>query len=105
MFCIIYAFDVRPGMEEDFMKGWEGLTRLIYQYEGSLGSRIHHETEERLIAYAQWPDEFVFEESGKKLPEEADVYRQLMRQACVSINTLHRLHMLNDLTQTKPYSH
>ncbi len=101
MYIVLYAFDVRSNKEEDFIKGWKGLTELIYKYEGSLGSRLHKSDLGRYIAYAQWPNKMTFEESGKKLPEEANTYRELMRASCEKIEILHKLDALEDLLREK----
>lgn len=103
MFCVIYLFDVKEGKEEQFLEAWKEMTKLIYQYEGSLGSRIHHEHKGKYIAYAQWPSEDRWENSGDQLPEEAQKWRSEMRQACSSIETIHKLNMIDDLLESNPF--
>ncbi len=97
MFAIIYHFEVHPGKEASFIEAWKNLTQLIYQYEGSLGSRLHKKNNEHYIAYAQWPNRKTWENSGSKLPEEAKEYRKIMKEACTSISTQHELQMIEDL--------
>jgi heme-degrading monooxygenase HmoA len=97
MFAVIYYFEVLPGKEKSFIEGWKGLTQFIYQYEGSLGSRLHKKSDGNYIAYAQWPDRKRWEESGKNLPPEAEVPRKKMKEACASIKTAHELEMIEDL--------
>ena len=41
-FSVIYEFYVKPGMETEFIAHWNALTKLIYEYEGSLGSKLHN---------------------------------------------------------------
>ena len=101
MYIVLYTFDVKPDKEEDFIKGWKGLTELIYKYEGSLGSRLHRDNEQNYIAYAQWPDKNTFEQSGNNLPEEANHYRNLMRASCEKIETLKKMDVLEDLLKEK----
>ena len=36
---------IKENMNSEFLKAWEELTDLIYEYEGSLGSRVHFERE------------------------------------------------------------
>ncbi len=103
MFTVIYQFQVKLGLEKAFIEGWKGLTELIYQYEGSLGSRLHRENETSYIAYAQWPDKQTWQNSGKKLPDSADLFRQQMRASCEKIETLHELVVLEDLLQEKGF--
>ena len=103
MFTAIYHFTVKPGQETEFKEGWEGLTKLIYQHEGSLGSRLHHESDQTYIAYAQWPDRETWENAGGQLPPEADVYRKQMKSSCEKIKTIHELEVISDLLQTKTF--
>jgi heme-degrading monooxygenase HmoA len=97
MFAVIYRFVIAEGQEEAFRSAWREMTQLIYQYEGSMGSRLHRENEKSFIAYALWPRREIWENSGKSLPEEAKAVRERMRNACITIETLHRLDMTDDL--------
>ena len=52
IFTVIYSFKVLPEKCDSFEESWSQLTKLIYEYEGSLGSRLHrvaHET--KVILY------------------------------------------------------
>lgn len=104
MFAAIYSFKVHPGKDAQFIKAWEELTRLIYQFENSLGSRLHKKSEGLYIAYAQWPDKDTWSNSGAKLPESANEFRIKMKAACSAIETEHELEMLSDLLQESPFS-
>jgi len=97
MYVVLYSFKVKPKQIENFIEGWQGLTNLIYQYEGSLGSRLHKKEPLEYIAYAQWPSKNKFENSGKNLPEEANYYRNLMRESCETIEVLQKLEVVEDL--------
>ncbi len=68
MFAAIYSFKVKPNQTESFEKAWEDLTRLIYQFEGSLGSRLHKSDALNYIAYAQWPDKNTWKTQAKNYP-------------------------------------
>lgn len=105
MYVAIYKFVAHEGQVEAFIEAWEGLTRLIYQYEGSLGSHLHVSTEDpfTFIAYAQWPDQISWENSGNNLPEEANKWRIQMRDACVHIETIHSLISVKNLTAVNVY--
>ncbi len=103
MFAVIYTFEVYPNKDAIFIEGWRNLTQLIYQYEGSLGSRLHKKVMVLYIAYAQWPDRKTWENSGSKLPEEAKEHRKKMKEACVSISTQHELLMIEDLLAKNPF--
>lgn len=97
MFSVIYQFDVREGKDLEFIASWKELTKFVFTYEGSLGSRLHKEDENKYIAYAQWPERSKWEHSGKNLPPEADNCRKIMREACHSIETIHTMEMTEDL--------
>lgn len=103
MFAVIYSFTVKENRDSDFVKGWKGLTELIYEFEGSLGSRLHKEAEGKYIAYAQWPTKFIWENAGSKLPNEADVFRKLMKDNCSDIQTIHQLEMVENLLKNEVF--
>ena len=97
MFAAIYSFKIHPGKDADFLNSWKTLTKLIHQYEDSLGSRLHRASENEYIAYAQWPNRERWLKSGKKLPASANKWRKQMRACCAEIKTLHELEMIEDL--------
>lgn len=101
MFTVIYSFKVIPEKATDFIEAWKGLTELIYDYEGSLGSRLHQQSKDIYIAYAQWPNKKTWEEAGEKLPESAQELRKIMRESCLEINTTHELVVVEDLLKNK----
>lgn len=97
MFAVIYSFEVKQGCDNTFIEGWEGMTKLIYKYCDSLGSRLHKESEGKYIAYAYWPSEEIWQNSSAKLPAGADKYRNQMRESCISSETIHKLNTVTDL--------
>ncbi len=99
MFIAIYRFKVMPGCEEKFFHSWRELTRLLIEYEGGLGSRLHKSAEENVyIAYAQWPNRDMWEKQPKtNLPDSAAEIRDQMRECCEEISTVHELEVLDDL--------
>lgn len=99
MFAVIYTFKVKPEKDLKFIQGWKGLTELIYKHEGSRGSRLHKIEDSHYLAYAYWPDKKTWENSGEKLPKEADQHRDLMRESCESIETKFELDVVEDLLQ------
>ena len=54
MFAVIYQFKVKENRKAEFINAWKQLTHLIYEYEGSLGSRLHKQDDDVYLAYAQW---------------------------------------------------
>lgn len=103
MFVVIYQFKVKKGLRSEFVEGWNGLTKLIYQFEGSLGSRLHQEDEDMYIAYAQWSNKRAWESSGNNLPPESEKFRTLMRNSCHEITTIHKLNMVSDLLANQTF--
>jgi heme-degrading monooxygenase HmoA len=103
MFAVVYLFKTRKKKEKVFIDSWKDLTTLIYENEGSLGSRLHKQKDGHYIAYAQWPNKEQWKQSGSNLPESASEVRQRMRSSCESVETLHELEMIEDLTKENPY--
>jgi hypothetical protein len=103
MFAIIYRFDVRAGQEKAFEKTWHQLTQLIYEHEGSLGSRLHKDVSGSYIAYAQWPDKMAWEAAGDKLPIAANDIRDAMLANCDNIDVLYQLDVVDDMWQPRKY--
>ena len=103
MYVVLYSFKVKPKQVENFIEGWQGLTNLIYQFEGSLGSRLHKKETLEYIAYAQWPNKNKFESSGGNLPEKANEFRDLMRSSCSKIEVISKVEVVKDLLADKLY--
>jgi len=101
MYVVLYTFQVKAHKDEEFIKGWKGLTRLIYKHEGSLGSRLHKISDNSYLAYAQWSDKITFENSGGNLPVEANYFRSLMRDSCNSIDIIKKGVVVEDLIMKK----
>lgn len=96
-FGVVYIFSLYPNKEEEFINLWTQLTELIATYEGGLGSRLHKMSDLQFFAYAQWPDQITWQESGDKLPAEADTLRKGMRNCCSEISTLASGNIASDL--------
>ena len=106
MFVAIYSFEVKLGCEETFLAAWAELTELIYQYRGSLGSRMHRQANGLFVAYAQWPSRVSWEDTGPSehaiLPGEGDGPRAAMRASCEKIETLYELEVVDDHLREAP---
>ncbi|KAA3650979.1 MAG: antibiotic biosynthesis monooxygenase [Bacteroidetes bacterium] len=96
MFAVIYRFEVKENCDQKFIHAWSEMTKLIYKYEGSLGSRLHHQEKNIYIAYAQWPNREKWETFGNKLPLVAKTHSLNMRDACIQSETIYKLEMLED---------
>lgn len=97
MHVVLYRFEVKSGLEDQFLQAWNDLTQLIYTHENSRGSRLHKERGQTYIAYAAWPDKNTFKNAGDNLPESAEVVRKAMRKSCSAIEVLHELEVVSDL--------
>jgi hypothetical protein len=86
-------------MENALVEHWAAVTDAIRRTCHSLGSRLHR-TENPLvfIAYAQWPSEEVFNTPWPfdQWTEEELNARTKMKECSASIETLHKMHVLND---------
>lgn len=90
-------------METAFVNAWRQLTQLVYEFEGSLGSRLHKQGDGSYIAYAQWPNKETWQDSGNKLPENAYEIRDNMKEACSSIETLFELNCIEDFLKFETF--
>lgn len=77
MFTAIYRWRLRPGMEEQFIDGWQRVTAAILAACGSYGSRLHKCSDGTWLAYARWPDEA----TRDACEHNEDEGRRLMREA------------------------
>ena len=77
MFTAIYRWRLTPGMESQFVEGWERVTRAIRATCGSYGSRLHRCEDGSWLAYARWPDAATRDacehgdEEGRRMMREA----------------------------------
>lgn len=102
-FTVIYSFVVKDGLAPEFVYVWSELTKLIYQYEGSFGSRLHHAHDGLYIGYAQWPDRETWNASGDRLPKSATELRKRLRECCDLIKTEYELTVVSDLLNSERY--
>ena len=102
-FTVLYSFKTIEGKEDDFINSWTELTKLIYKYEGSYGSRLHKVDNHLFVGYAQWTDKETWKLSGDKLPEIANEFRKQMRESCSEIKTEYEMNLVQDLLKEKRY--
>ena len=98
MFYVIYKFGVREGEKEKFLEAWAEMTLLIRRHANGLGSRLHTDMDGKYIAYAKWNSKADWKNAGEKLPEAAKLLSRKMKDSCASIETLHELEELKDLS-------
>jgi heme-degrading monooxygenase HmoA len=97
MFTVIYKFQVKESLTQQFEENWTELTKLIYQHQGSLGSRLHKSDELNYIAYAQWPDRETWESEWNDMPEHSKEISRKMKEACETRETIFELEVVEDL--------
>jgi len=97
MFCVVYSFRVKKGLETSFENAWKELTEVMFTYANSNGSRLHQSKENEYIAYASWPNKKTWENAASKLPENSQVISKKMKDCCTDIKTVYELDMVHDL--------
>jgi len=55
MIVFLYRWKLRIGMEQSFEEAWSFVTKELREREGSLGSRLHLDSDGWFYGYAQWP--------------------------------------------------
>lgn len=103
-FTIIYVFKVKEGKEKEFINSWTELTKLIYRFAGSNGSRLHQSDKQLYIGYAQWENKETWQHSSDKLPEAANEFRKKMHACCSEIKSLYEMNVIQDLLNEKTYN-
>lgn len=105
MLSVVLEFEPIDGMESEFILAWTECTKVIYENFGSLGSRLHRSTTGKFIAYAQWPNEKVYEHSSE-WPEQLVEVRNRMRSLLKGgkPTVLHVLNVEVDLLAAQIYS-
>lgn len=54
MFAAIYRWRVRPGQDQDFVKGWYLTSSTVRERFGAVGSRLHRTADGLYVAYGRW---------------------------------------------------
>lgn len=96
MYIVIYSFTVKKKQDSRFISAWKELTKWYYEYAGGLGSRLHNQTLQTYIAYAQWPDKETWEVSNSQLPEKAQGTRDILRDTCEKVEVLYQLDLVEN---------
>lgn len=81
MFMAIYRWRLEDGMEEQFVEGWERVTRAIYETCGSYGSRLHRCDDGTWVAYARWPDAATRDACEHAETEGSRMMREAVRES------------------------
>ena len=97
MFCVVYSFRVKKGLETSFENAWKELTEVMFTYANSNGSRLHQAKENEYIAYASWPNKKTWKNAASKLPENSIVISKKMKDFCSDIQSVYELDLVHDL--------
>lgn len=104
MLAVLLEFNVKPGLEDQFVECWSETTDIIYKKFGSLGSKLHKSNNGVYVAYAQWPSREIYE-SEQSWSQSDSAVREKMRSTLVGgkPTVLHQLSLVSDLTQSKSH--
>lgn len=94
MFCVIYRWRIKPGLEKQFIENWAAVTRFYIEHRGGLGSRLHRGEDGLYYAYAQWNSPEAREKAFEDIPEMAE--RVKMRDAILETLPEIRLKAIED---------
>jgi hypothetical protein len=56
-FIVLYRWKLKSGAEHAFVDAWSRITARLRMSGESLGSRLHHGSDDIWYGYAQWPNE------------------------------------------------
>ncbi|MEI8632694.1 antibiotic biosynthesis monooxygenase [Vibrio sp. PP-XX7] len=97
MFIAVYEFEIKHGAEAEFREAWLEVTKAIYKYCGSFGSRLHtSDNPNVLVGYAQWPSREQWEQDHELTDEQYLFFRQKMRDCLVQSKTVYELEVSDD---------
>lgn len=54
MFAAIYRWRVRPGQDQDFVRGWYLTSTTVRERFGAIGSRLHRTADGLYVSYGRW---------------------------------------------------
>jgi len=75
--AVIYRWRPKPGMEEQFRKGWIEGTRKIHAVCGSYGARLHLAVSGEFVSYARWPDEATRQACSGRVDHSRDGFPEM----------------------------
>ena len=81
-FAVLYRWRLKPGMETQFIQAWSGISRILLDGHGSLGSRLHRGNDGIWYSYAQWPSASAREAAFVQGPADIELSDQM--RACVA---------------------
>ena len=100
-FCVVNRFKVRPGLETEFEAAWLKLTKAYKRDRGGLGSRLHRAGDGLWVAYAQWPNKQMWEESRALGPPDTAAGQAMAQSVEERLDAI-LLEPVNDLLEPVP---
>jgi hypothetical protein len=83
MFVAVYRWRLKPGMDEQFCRGWRRITDLVRERCGSGGSCLFRAADGTWVAIARWPDRAARTtcfEKGSLDPEASALMREAVAE-------------------------
>ena len=96
--AVLYVFEVLPDQSDEFESAWAAVTVAIKEQCGSGGSRLYKSDNGTYWAHALWPSKEVL--VGASLPVQAANAREVMVDACESIESMGEGTLVSDLWAT-----
>jgi heme-degrading monooxygenase HmoA len=99
MFCVVYEFKVKNGLNAQFEKSWAEFTEAIYRVRKTHGSRLHKTNDPSVyVAYAQWPSKESFDAiiSGEVYTASEQKMRADLTESLESTKVVYKLDLLDD---------
>lgn len=104
MFIAVYEFEIKPGAERAFRAAWLDVTKSIYRYCGSFGSRLHtSEQPHILLGYAQWPSKVQWEKEHHLTDPLYLEARETMQKYLIRSRTVYKLEVCDDYLHAGPF--
>jgi heme-degrading monooxygenase HmoA len=98
MFAVIYRWEVKAGLEEQFTAGWHRCSSQIKARFGSFGSRLHRSDEGLFVSYGRWPSAEAREPYRAHLDFDPESFH-LMQGAIATELPEIRLQIIGDLLE------
>ncbi|MBI1837226.1 MAG: hypothetical protein HYR91_08185 [Flavobacteriia bacterium] len=104
-FSVIYSFKIKQEFRKEFIQSWNEITALIYQNEGSLGSRLQMIDETTFLGYALWPSKAIFIKASKIENKEIAKLKAKQSEYVEEINKRFESSIISDLIKNKTYTY
>lgn len=103
MFAVIYRFEIKSDIEEEFIEAWKEATLAIQAHHHHRGSRLHQNEEKEWIAYTVWDTREKWERRNEGPPELQAALAKMGRYL-EKVEVLHHLDVRGDLLGAPPHT-